>query len=169
MLDFDEQQLQHYPDESKVPKGGWLSPEIAKRFRTKGSRMLITGFLYLMSCAFSFFLLYAFFYADVDNFRGLFSEDSESIHTLVWVDVIASGVSIISILIVEFGMIPGLWWDCCRMQHASKVYNTKVFEIADIDDDSNKQEVLQVQMANHQALSLTIVIPCYMPNEEDHS
>jgi len=58
-------------------------------------------------------------------------------------------------------------WDCMRMQHASKAYDTKVFEIADIDDDSNKQGVLQKQMDNHTALSLTIVIPCYMPNEEE--
>ena len=82
VLDFNEQQLQHYPDESKVSEGGWLGPGIAKRFRTKGSRTSITGFLDLTSCAFSFFLLYAFFYADVDNFRGLFPEDSESIHIL---------------------------------------------------------------------------------------
>ena len=53
------------------------------------------------------------------------------------------------------------------MQHASKVYNTKVFEIAGIDDDSKKQGVLQMQMAGYQALSLTTVIPCYMPNEEE--
>ena len=79
----------------------------------------------------------------------------------------ASGMSEIPILIVEFGMIPGLWWDCCRMQHASKAYNTKVFEIAGIDDDSKKQGVLQMQMASYQALSLTTVIPCYMPNEEE--
>ena len=92
--------------------------------------MLITGFLYLMSCAFSFFLLYAFFYADVDNFQGLFAEDSELIHTLVWVGVIASGASVVSIFIVEFDMISSFFlWDCCRMQHASKVF----------DDDSNKQ------------------------------
>ena len=32
-----------------------------------------------------------------------------------WIDVIASGVSVVPILIVDFGMIPGLWWDCCRM------------------------------------------------------
>ena len=84
-------------------------PGMAKRFRTKGSRMLITGFLYLMSCAFSFFLFYAFFYADVDNIRGLFPEDSELIHTLVWVGATAAGMSVIPILIVEFGMIRGLW------------------------------------------------------------
>ena len=53
------------------------------------------------------------------------------------------------------------------MQHASKVYNTKIFEIAGIDDDSKKQGVLQMQMAGYQALSLTTVIPCYMPNEEE--
>jgi len=40
----------------------------------------------------------------------------------------------VPILIVEFGMIPGLWWDCMLMQRASKAYDTKVFEIADIDD-----------------------------------
>ena len=153
-------------DTSK-PRGGWLGPELAKRFRTKGARMLITAFLYLMSCAFSAFLMYAFFIADVDNFRGLFVESPEMIHSLLWVGVIASGVSIVPILIVEFGMIPGLWWDCCRMQRASKAYDTKVFEIADIDDDSNKQGVLQMQMATHQCLPLTIVIPCYMPNEEE--
>jgi hypothetical protein len=62
--------------------------------------MLITAFLYFMSCAFSFFLLYAFFIADVDNLRGLFPEDSETIHTLWWVGGIASGESIDPILIV---------------------------------------------------------------------
>ena len=100
VLDFDEQQLQHYPDESKVPKGGWLGPGIAKRFRTKRSRMLITGFLYLMSCAFS----------STPRFSRLLTSM----------------------------MIP-----------------------------TSNAGVLQVQMANHQAFSLTIVIPCYMPNEEE--
>ena len=45
--------------------------------------------------------------------------------------------------------------------------NTKVFEIADIDDHSNNQGVLQMQMAGHQTLSLAMVISCYMPNEEE--
>merc|ERR1719261_256928 len=100
-----------------------------------------------MSCAFSFFLLYAFFVADVDNLRGVVEEGDETVHTLLWVAVIASGVSVVPTLIVEFGMIPGLWWDCCRMQHASKAYQTGIYEIADIDDDSNKNGVLQTQMA----------------------
>ena len=129
--------------------------------------MLITAFLYLMSCAFSFFLLYAFFLADVDNFRGLFVDDEEKLHSLLWVAILASGVSILPMLVVEGGMIPGLFWDCLRLQHASKAYKTGVFEIADIDDDSNKQGQIQTAMATHKAMSLTIVIPCYMPNEEE--
>jgi hypothetical protein len=83
------------------------------------------------------------------------------------VAVVASILSIVPILIVEFGMIPGLFWDCCRMLHASKAYKTKVFEIAEIDDDLKKEGQLQKEMAGHKALSLTIVIPCYMPNEEE--
>lgn len=114
-----------------------------------------------------FFLLYSFFIADVDNFRGLFNDSPETIHILLWVGVIASAASIVPILVVEFGMIPGLFWDCCRMQRASKAYDTKVFEIAEIDDDSKPDGLIQSKMKNHQALSLTIVIPCYMPNEEE--
>jgi len=131
------------------------------------NRFLITAFFYLMGCAFSFFLLYSFFMADVDNFRGLFNDSPETIHALLWVAVIASFASIFPLIIVEFGMIPGLFWDCCRMQHASKAYDTKVFEIADIDDDLNKKGLVQSKMETHEALSLTIVIPCYMPNEEE--
>jgi len=150
------------------PRYGWLGPNLANRFRTRCARMLITAFFYFMSCAFSFFLLYAFFIADVDNLRGLFEDDSaDKYYTLLWVAVIASILSICPILVVEGCMIPGLFWDCFRMQHASKAYNTDVFEIAEIDDDLKKDGVLQKEMANHKAASLTIVIPCYMPNEED--
>jgi len=68
---------------------------------------------------------------------------------------------------VEFGMIPGLIWDACRMKHASKAYNTTVFEIAEIEDDLTKEGKLQSDMKQHKCKSLTIVIPCYMPNEEE--
>lgn len=152
-------------DTSK-PRHGWLGKNIANRFRTRLARMLITAFIYLMGCAFSFFLLYAFFLAEVDNLRGLF-DDVEQYQTLLWVAVIASMLSVVPILVVEFGMIPGLFWDCFRMQHASKAYNTTVFEIAEIDDDLKEKGWVQTQMATHKALSLTIVIPCYMPNEEE--
>jgi len=155
-------------NDTSKPRYGWLGKTMANRFRIKFVRMLITAFLYLMGCAFSFFLLYAFFIADVDNFRGLFEgADADKVHVLLWVAVIASALSIVPVTIVEFGMIPGLFWDCFRMQHASKAYNTDVFEIAEIDDDSNKQGILQKDMSQHKAMSLTIVIPCYLPNEED--
>ena len=77
-----------------------IQGKIAKRFRTKGFRMLIIGFQYLMSCAFS----------STPRFSRLLTSM----------------------------MIP-----------------------------TSNAGVLQVQMANHQAFSLTIVIPCYMPNEEE--
>jgi len=153
-------------DTSK-PRHGWLGKNLANRFRTRLARMLITAFIYLMGCAFSFFLLYAFFIADVDNLRGLWEDDSENYQILLWVGVSASVMSIVPLIIVEFGMIPGLFWDCFRMLHASKAYNTKVFEIAEIDDDLKENGQLRTQMDKHKALSLTIVIPCYMPNEEE--
>jgi len=155
-------------NDTSKPKHGWLGASLANRFKRKGPRMLITAFLYIMSCAFSFFLLYSFFIADVDNLRGLFQGNESQVHVLLWVGVIASALSLVPITIVEFGMIPGLFWDCCRMQHASKAYDTDVFEIAEIDDDNNKQGKLQTDLgSDYKAISLTIVIPCYLPNEEE--
>jgi len=149
-------------DTSK-PRHGWLGKSLAQKCKNRCVRLLITFFVYISGRAFGIFLLYSFFIADVDTLQGL----DGNLEKLLWVAAFSCFLSLVPQFSVELASIPGLCWDWLRMRRSSRAYKTGLWDITEIDDDLKEDGELRKKLDTHKCLPLTIVIPCYMPNEKD--
>jgi len=156
------------------PRYGWLGKSICLTFKWKCSRMLITAVLYLSSCAAGFFGFYAMFMSQVDDFRNLttYQADADVKHgallPLLAVAVLASCIAMIPTLLVEFAAIPGLCTDLMTIKTASRAYRTKVWDVCELDEDKEPESALKKSLKQAgKVLDFTLVLPCYLPNEEE--
>jgi cellulose synthase/poly-beta-1,6-N-acetylglucosamine synthase-like glycosyltransferase len=168
-------------NDTKKQKFGWLGKSVAYWVNFKVGRMFATLVMYLSGMSVGFFILYAMFMSDVDDFRNLpsyreqftnssqISDDNATdvLRPTLLVAVFFGAISFIAPTSVEIGAIPGLLSDWWNFKKASRSYQTGVWDICELDEDkegpgSQLQEVLQKKV-----LDTTIVLPCYLPNEED--
>jgi len=156
------------------PKYGWLGKSICSTFKWKSSRMLITAVLYLASVFMGYFALYAMFFSEVDDLRNLTSYKADSdvkhgaLQPLLLVAILASSVAMFPTLLVEGVAIPGLWTDLMQMKTASRSYRTKVWDVCELDEDKAPGSELKKKLQQAgKVLDFTIVLPCYLPNEEE--
>lgn len=150
-------------DQTK-PRHGWLGKRLAQTFKKRILRILVTFFLYLSNFTFPIIVVYGCFFAPMDDLRGL----DRPLEPLLWVAVFGALLSVLPSLVVALASsVPGLFWDCMRMQASSRGYQTDVMDVAEIDDDLAEAGEMRTLLKTYRALSLTIVIPCYMPNEEE--
>jgi len=175
---WEKQRVPPFPpkkNDSERPKYGWLGRDFARTITSKYLRMLITAFLYCAGLSFGFFMLYAFFLSEVDNLRNLpiykLQEDAStdaSLFPLLLVGVVTSLVSMFPALICEAGMIPGLVSDWWNNKRASRAYRTGVWDVCELDEDKDGpgKDLRQKMEKATKLMDVTIVLPCYLPNEE---
>jgi hypothetical protein len=174
---WEKQRVPPFPmkkNDTERPKYGWLGKDIARFINFKYGRMLATAILYLSGLTFGFFMLYAFFLSEVDNLRRLPTykngdKSTDVLLPLLIVGVVTSLISMGPALICEAGMIPGLVSDWWNNKRASRSYRTGVWDVCELDEDKDgpgpdlKSKMEQAK----KLLDITIVLPCYLPNEEE--
>jgi len=189
---IEEVRLPPFPskksDEKAVARlGGWLGKQICEKVQNKVLRMLITAVMYCVGLAFSFFMLYAFFVSEVDDLRNTQTFKNSirnttvvngttvvdfNIHALtplLIVGIVASVLSMVPSLLVEAGSLPGLFSDLWNFKKASRSYQTDVFDVCELDEDKDGpgQDLRAQMLAAGKVEDFTLVLPCYLPNEED--
>merc|ERR1719440_865913 len=53
------------------------------------------------------------------------------------------------------------------MKPAERAYKTGPYEVCTLEDDEHEDSELNLRLRSHQCQSVTVVIPAYMPNEEE--
>jgi len=169
-------------NDREKPRYGWLGESFAKSMKNcKFARMFITLVMYMSSIVVGFFVLYAMFISDVDDFRNLptyrnqFNNSSQTsdddardvLHPVLVLAVVFGAISLLPATMVEFGAIPGLVSDWCNFKKASRSYSTGVWDICELDEDKDGPGSQLKQILQKPVLDTTIVLPCYLPNEED--
>jgi hypothetical protein len=185
-------------NDTKKPKFGWLGRSLSGLVPFKLGRMFITFILYMSGMTFGFFLFYAMFISDVDDFRNLpiyrdqftnsssMSDDNavDVLHPVLLIAVFFGAISFIPATLVEVGAIPGLVNDWWNFKKASRSYRTGVWDICELDEDTDGPGSVYrqgekepesswtpgpqlKQILQNPVKDTTIVLPCYLPNEED--
>jgi hypothetical protein len=164
------------------PKYGWLGKNFARTFRNcKLGRLFITLIMYLSGMSFSIFLFYAMFLSDVDDFRNLpiyrdqftnssqMSDDNAAdvMHPVLVIAVFFGAISFLPATLVEIGAVPGLVSDWWNFKKASRSYTTGVWDICELDEDKDGPGSQLKQILQNPVKDTTIVLPCYLPNEEE--
>jgi len=73
----------------------------------------------------------------------------------------------LSITVVPMAVkIKSIWKHLWEIEKASNILETGPYEVAGLDIDSAPNSPIRQSLKNHTCRSLTIVLPCYMPNEQ---
>lgn len=145
------------------PRYGWLGDWLAKRFRTRKSRLFITFIMWASYQTRCILILYFSTLTDQDDL----TEDPKLLDTLFLISTVVAAVSLMPNALVVFASLPELIKDCWYGKKASRAYQTGGYEVCEIDEDAKENSELKQQLKSHQCHSLTVVVPCYMPNEEE--
>jgi hypothetical protein len=168
-------------NDSSKPKYGWLGKSLSRMVNFKLGRMLVAAFMYFSGMTFGWFLVYAMFFSDVDDFRNLpsyrnqfanasdISDDNavDVLHPVLLIAVFFGAISFIPATLVEVGAIPGLVSDWLNFKKASRSYRTGVWDICELDEDKDGPGSQLTEILQKPVLDTTIVLPCYLPNEEE--
>lgn len=167
-------------NDTKKPRYGWLGRSLSRLITFKAGRMIITGIFYLSGIFFGFFLIYAMFLSDVDDFRhlpryqqqfvnGTGSDDDavDVMHPVLIIAVVFAAISFVPASLVEYAAIPGLMSDFRNFKKASRSYRTGVWDICELDEDKDGPGSQLKEILQRKVLDCTIVLPCYLPNEEE--
>lgn len=147
------------------PKHGWLGKWISRMrlFQSKSSRVALSVVLYVGGRLGLWIFLYAFFLSHEDDLRGL----DVNLDLLFYISI---GLAILATLpdsCVYLTAFSELMKDLWNMKRSSNAYRTGPYEVALLDDDLREESTLNRQLRTHLCQPLTILIPAYMPNEEE--
>lgn len=145
------------------PRYGWLGHWLAQTFRTRASRLAITFVLWASYQTRCILILYFSTLTDQDDLTG----DPELLDMLFLISTVVAGISLLPNALVCLASIPELSKDCWYGKKASKAYQTGGYEVCTLDDDAKDNSDLKRQLQKHECRSVTVVVPCYMPNEEE--
>lgn len=145
------------------PAYGWLGSWLASKFRTRRSRLVITFILWASYQTRCLLILYFSTLTQQDDLTG----DLDRLDTLFLISTVVAGISLWPNAMVCLASIPELSRDFWYNKKASKAYQTSAYEVCSIDEDAKEDCELKKQLKTHECRSLTVVVPCYMPNEEE--
>lgn len=153
-------------NDKERPKYGWLGPNVAKWASTNAARNAVTSVLFLSKFTF-FFICWLFYHTHVEIQMHVMDQ----LDTLLY---ILGGLTVLTLLpniIVDLSVLPEFINDWRTLKEASKGCKTDPFEVAIIDednlDDPEAQGEMKLKLKDHKCCDVTVVIPCYMPNEEE--
>jgi len=148
------------------PTYGWLGKQASKLFQTKLSRNLVTLCLYVTYMQ-KILMCILFHHISVKDDMAFIGDNLDLLFQ------ISIGLAIVSLLpniICDCATLPEFLTDFMNTKHASKGCKTDPFEVAIIDEDNVEnglQGEFSEKLRDHKCCSITVVIPCYMPNEEE--
>jgi hypothetical protein len=145
------------------PKHGWLGANMANMVQWKPLRVVICCVLQLSSFSRTITIFYFGAISVEDDLRGLMG----NLDALFWANVLAAIIGLFPNFLVQFCTWPDLFKDFVKMKRSTNVYRTGPYEMCSLDDDLRKDSALSEKLKNHNCQSLTVLLPCYMPNEED--
>lgn len=153
------------------PQYGWLGPKFAKIVQRTWLRYLISCLIFATWQTRILIIAYIIFGPanDLPQFyRGhSMAGDGPHLNHLFWVAVFCSIVMYVPEFIAECATIPQFWKDWCTMKPAARAYKTGPYEVCLLDEDAQEDSDLNFRLKTHQCKSVTVVIPAYMPNEEE--
>lgn len=153
------------------PQYGWLGPNMAWLVRWKWLRMLVTCLIFATWQTRMLIIIYIFFLPgyDLPEFYGGHSLSSDGPHVthLFYVSLFCSIVLFVPELICELACFPQFLKDLRTMKRAGRAYKTGPYEVCTLEDDYREDSELNVRLRAHQCQPVTVVIPAYMPNEEE--
>lgn len=145
------------------PSYGWLGKQAARTCPTKASRTFVTVVLFASSLN-KIIMISLFGSISVqDDMIAI----GDNLGLLFKMTVGFAFLSLLPNIITDIASLPEFITDLKNMKGASKGYNTDLFEVAKIDDDELEEGELMQKVKGHKCCSITILIPCYMPNEEE--
>lgn len=151
------------------PQHGWLGEWLAAKCRNRAVRLCINfGMWVSYHTRILLFIYFGMLDPVLDDLRSLPNLDS------LFVSSVAIGfLCLCPNMMVTLVTLPGLFNDFWNGKKASRAYRTQGYEVCPLDDDEQDNSELKRQIQEHRdahggkCLSLTVVIPCYMPNEEE--
>lgn len=153
------------------PQYGWLGSVMARFVRPRWLRFLVSFLVFLTWNTRIIIIVYVLFVSsdDLPEFYGGHSIKSDGPHVthLFYVAMFCSVALFIPELIAELACFPQFWNDWRTMKHSARAYKTGPFEVCTLEDDAKEDSELNVRLRAHQCRSITVVIPAYMPNEEE--
>jgi hypothetical protein len=153
--------------DKETPEYGWLGPHAAGMCATELSRNLVTLVLYVTNLT-RVLLVLLFCYTSVHTEMRAIGDNLDHLF------YICIGFTVIGLLpnfIVDIAILPEFISDLKNGKSASKSCKTAPFEVAIIDEDNldnlEANDGLRERLGGHSCCSITVVIPCYMPNEQE--
>jgi len=153
-------------NDKKRPNYGWLGKSAAYYADSKLKRNLVTAFLFLSKQTF-LAICWIFYHTKVDVQMLTFGDNLDMCM------LILVGLTVFTLLpniLIDLAVLPEFYTDFKNSRNSSRFCKTEPFEVAIIDEDNLDLETtgaLKVKLRDHQCCAITVVIPCYMPNEEE--
>jgi len=160
----------HKAADMEKPRYGWLGPWWAQKCRNRMGRLLIAFILWASYQSRIILIAYYGTLGPADDIGDLPRKD---VDMLILIGIFVSLIALVPNALVVLVTLPELFKDLCEGKTASKAYRTSPYEVALLDDDARPDSTYQKRLAQHlganggKCLSCTVVIPCYMPNEEE--
>lgn len=145
------------------PRYGWLGEWVSKKIKTRATRRAIVLFLWMSYQTRTLLMLY---FSTINEQDDL-SDDKDRLDTLFLISTVFSALALTPNACVCLASIPELCKDCMKSKKASRAYQTGAYEVCTFDEDERPGCELKQQLTTHSCRSLTVVVPCYMPNEEE--
>ncbi|CAE7254518.1 CSLA7 [Symbiodinium sp. CCMP2456] len=143
---------------------GWLGPRISYQIQSKYMRGFVTAVCMAAYSTRVFLVLYVF---SAGPQRDLEYVSDQDFSHLVCIAIVVQIASFLPTSIAQTQAVPlnmAQWWSQVQFPQA---YRTGPFEAPCLAGEMDEASELQARLASHQCRSITVVIPAYMPNEED--
>jgi len=149
------------------PTYGWLGKQASKLFQTKFARSMVTAVLYV---SYMNKIIMCIIYHHISVKEDMSAIGEDNLDLLFKLSIGLAFVSMLPNVIVDLATLPEFFSDWKNGKESKRFCKTDPFEVAIIDDDNvdnGVQGELAEKLKTHKCCSITVVIPCYMPNEQE--
>jgi hypothetical protein len=145
------------------PSYGWLGKKAARMFPTTAGRSAVTAVLFCSSL--TKIMMFSHFgnISTHDDMEAI----GDNLGLLFTISIVFAFISLLPNIITDLATLPEFLTDYKNIKEAPKGYNTDVWEVCKIEEDELESGELMQAAKNHKCCAITVVIPCYMPNEEE--
>lgn len=150
-------------DDVDKPNHGWLGPWVATRIKSRVARHAIVLPMFVSNLQ---EVIVPVLVARASGQHYDLSGDVRKLHALVFITIMLLVLLAAPSLCTGTLTAVSLYNDCKSMKASCNSYRVGPYEVCSIDEDAHADCELNIRLRTHQCRSLTVVIPCYMPNEE---
>jgi len=154
-------------NDKERPNSGWLGKAAAYYADTRIKRNVVTAFLFVSKQTF-LLICWIYYHTKVDIQMKAMGDNLDCLFCIL---VGLTGVTLLPNILIDLAVLPEFVTDFKSLKNSSRFCKTEPFEVAIIDED-NLDDVeatgeLKIRLRDHKCCPVTVVIPCYMPNEEE--